>query len=197
MIAQAKHYTVEEFDKMIAEDVSDDIYEYVTGEIYKVPSNPYVSAMAGSFAFYIIDYLRKSNIAGHVTGAAGGYKIGGERFAPDVAFVSAAKQDELTKKGYNTYPPDLAVEVISDPNNRREQTKLRQKLTSYLNAGVLVRIVDPEAETVEVYQAGQVTQIIDAEGTLEGGEVLPGFALPLREIFPKKPENHGETPSAQ
>ena len=111
--------------------------EYVGGQIIEVPSNPYVSMIAVRIIGFLLDYLKAHDI-GWVTGEGGGYMVAGERYAPDVAYISRARQPQLARKGYNPNPPDLAVEVISDPDNREEQTALRVKITNYLAAGVVV-----------------------------------------------------------
>lgn len=49
----------------------------------------------------------------------------------------------------------------------------------------MVWLVYPEAKEVEVYRPGQPVQIISAAGTLDGGEVLPGFTLAVKDIFPE------------
>ena len=52
--------------------------EFVAGEIIDVPSNPYVSKIAGLILTFINIYLFKNDI-GHLTGEAGGYMVAGER----------------------------------------------------------------------------------------------------------------------
>ncbi len=158
-------------------------FEFVGGEIIEVPSNPYVSKIAMLIVGALLNYLRQHD-QGHVTGEGGGYIVNGERYAPDVAFISYARQPELAHTGYNPNPPELVVEVISDSANRDEQTTLRRKLANYLAVDALVWVVDPFARTVEVYAAGSAARVIDASGTLDGGAVLPGFTLNLSEIFP-------------
>jgi len=163
---------------------SERIFEFISGEIVEVPSNPFVSEIAGLIMFFIRLFLVQNNIAGHLTGEAGGYMVNGERYAPDVAFISYARQPELARSGYNPNPPELAVEVISDPASVEEQTALRRKLANYLAAGTVVWIVDPSARTVEVYSPGQPVQTVSESGTLSGGDLLPGLRIPVKDIFP-------------
>lgn len=195
MVVEVKRYTVEEFDEFVELPENDDkILEFIAGEVYEVPSNPYVSAIAIKIATLITIYLTENNL-GYITGADGGYKIGGERFAPDVAFISYAKQEELTKKGYNDGPPDLAVEVISNPSSAQELVQLRRKITSYLAAGVAVWIVDYKAKTVEIHQIGEQTKVIDENGTVDAGDVLPGFKMAVKDIFPQFPKRDDADPA--
>ncbi|MGQ9909540.1 MAG: Uma2 family endonuclease [Candidatus Flexifilum sp.] len=158
--------------------------ELIAGEIIDVPSNKLASKVAQVISFFLQLFLRERGIAGHVLGADAGQIIDGHLLVPDVSYVSAARQGALTRQGFDAIPPELAVEVISDPANTVEQRTLRRKLTIYLSAGCVVWIVDPFARTVEVYAPGQPGLVLDETGTLTLETVLPGFALPVRDIFP-------------
>ncbi|MBC8117685.1 MAG: Uma2 family endonuclease, partial [Candidatus Saccharimonas sp.] len=76
---------------------------------------------------------------------------------------------------------DLAVEVLSESNTYGE---MQLKLADYFAASVrLVWIVDPELRTVEVHaDPGQMT-LLRQDDTLDGGAVLPGFVVPLKDLF--------------
>ncbi len=78
--------------------------------------------------------------------------------------------------------PDLAVEVLRENNTPEE---MRRKLREYFLAGVrLVWMIDPRKRMAEVYTGPDApTAILDEKKALEGGEVLPGFTLPLAELF--------------
>lgn len=190
MVASARQkMSAEAFDQFAQRsENAGKILELIAGEVVEMPSNPYVSEIANLIAFFIRLFLVENKIAGHVTGEAGGYMVGGERYAPDVAYISYARQPELARSGYNPNPPELAVEVISDPKSGEEQNLLRLKLSNYLAAGVLVWVVNPEEQVVEVHQVRQFAETVDANGTLSGGAVLPGFELAVKDIFPAHPE---------
>lgn len=156
--------------------------EFVAGEIIDVPSNPYVSKIAGLILTFINIYLFKNDI-GHVTGEAGGYMVAGERYAPDVAFISYEKQAELAKEGYNPNPPDLAVEVVSSENNSTEEWTLNIKIGNYLAVGTMVWIVRPEKQSIEVYQPATPTKVYRAKDSIKLDNVLPDFELKLSDVF--------------
>jgi len=178
-----RQMSVFEFDTWVLQPENQEtVYEFINGEILEVPSNPYVSKIAMIIGAAILLYLSENDI-GHVTGEAGGYQVAGNRYAPDVAYISYERQPELAKKGYNPNPPELAVEVISDKNNTEEQRILRLKLSNYLAAGVVVWIVDPEDQVIEVHTPGKASLELDAEGTLTAEDILPGFQLPVKNIF--------------
>ena len=102
---------------------------------------------------------------------------------PDVAFISWDKFSErrLPDEPIPDLAPDLAVEVLSPSNTKRE---MERKLQEYFEHGVrLVWLVDPDQRTVEVFTAPDQSVVLHEDQTLDGGEVLPGFSLPLRQLF--------------
>ena len=186
-------YTVAEFEDFLNQpENTDRIFELIDGEIIDVPSNPYVSQIAARILMYIGIYLLNNRI-GHVTGADGGFLIEGQVLAPDVAYIAAARQPELPRRGFNPLPPDLAVEVISDAANSREQSVLRRTIVQYLAVGTVVWVVDPFVGEVEVYTSLTQTQVYGPGASLSGGEALPGFTLAVNDIFPQPAAAEGET----
>ena len=174
--------TVQEFDRWVElPEQSDKLYEYIGGEIIEVPSNAKASKYSMIIGGELYGFLRGKDI-GHVTGEAGGYMIDGERYAPDVAFVSKARQTELDERGYNRVPPDLAVEV-DFPSTPTSHRQLQVKLWHYMQVGTVVWIAYPEDKTVVVHVPGQPPKIFGFNDTLDGGDVLPGFTLALKDIF--------------
>jgi Uma2 family endonuclease len=104
---------------------------------------------------------------------------------PDVAFVTweRARSARAVSQPAPRLASDLAVEVLSRANTKRE---MERKLKEYLDAGVwLVWFVDPETRSVTVYAADGSSTVEAESGTLSGGDVLPGLALPVAEIFAK------------
>ncbi len=173
--------TVEDFEAFVLlPENTGRLFEFIGGEVVEVPSNPHSSKAASKLSFFMQLYVRNNRIAGHITGEAGGYRVSGERHAPDVAFISKARQPELPHEGYNPIAPDLAVEVVSPTDSER---LLRIKIANYLAAGTTLWVVYPQTREVEVYAPGQPVQVLDEKDTLDGGKVLPGFELPLKELF--------------
>jgi Uma2 family endonuclease len=100
--------------------------------------------------------------------------------APDVAFVGADR-DPTPERGYYPGAPDLAVEVLS-PDDRPGY--VRDKVAEWLEAGALaVWVVDPRRQTVTVHTAHEAPAVLSRTDTLRGGDVLPGFAIEVGEIF--------------
>jgi Uma2 family endonuclease len=180
MIVQ--HMTAEAFDAFAElPENADKILEFIGGEVVEVPSNPFSSHISVKYTLRI-GLFNEEHDLGYVTGEAGGYRVFGERYAPDVGFISKEKQPELAHRGYTPNPPDLAVEV-DYPSTYESQRNLRIKTANYLAVGTVVWLVYPETKTVEVYAPGEAVKIFDINGTLDGGSVLPGFKLALKDIF--------------
>ena len=121
---------------------------------------------------------------GIVTGPDGTMEIMADLVRiPDVAFTSWQRLPERRRP---TAPiprlaPNLAVEVLSASNTPGE---MAAKRGDYFSAGVqLVWEVDPAARTVAVYTSATGARILGPAETLDGGAVLPGFRLPLPDLF--------------
>lgn len=171
-----------QFDQFVElHENRDKLFEYIGGEAVEVPSNPYASYIGGRVFRPVSNFVEEHGL-GYVTGEAGGYLVSGEKYAPDVAYISKLRQPELARQGYNPNPPDLAVEV-DFPSTYQSQRDLRIKVANYLAAGTLVWVVLPDVKAVEVYAPGQPIKLFGVEDVLDGGAVLPGFTLPVKEIF--------------
>jgi Uma2 family endonuclease len=129
---------------------------------------------------------------GVVVGSDAPYRIGpGLVRLPDVSYVAWDRfpgrmlpRDPICKLA-----PDLAAEVLSPRNKRRE---IERKLQEYFLAGVrLVWVVDPTKRTAQVYTAPDQSVVLTEGQTLDGGDVLPGFRLPLQKLFARVPTTGG------
>ena len=130
------------------------------------------------------DLDQRANDLGVVLGADGFLRLRPRLVRiPDVSFIS---WDQIPSGEFPTEPiaslyPDLAVEVLSEGNTSRE---IARKLDEYFEAGCrLAWIIDPENRTADVYTAPDQCTHLRASQSLDGGEVLPGFKLSLKELF--------------
>ncbi len=100
----------------------------------------------------------------------------------DAAFVvSASLPIRVSPEGYLETIPDLVVEVRSKNDT---QSEIDHKVNDYLQAGVrVVWVADPAAQTVTAYRNGQPPQVFTAADTLTVPDVIPGFAMPVRDAF--------------
>ena len=102
---------------------------------------------------------------------------------PDVAFVSYTHwpASVVARESAWNVVPDLAVEVVS-PTNLAEE--IDSKIIDYFQAGVrLVWVLYPDSGRVYVYQSLTQVSIVERTDTLDGGEVLPGFRLPIVQLY--------------
>src|SRR5262249_23151428 len=107
---------------------------------------------------------------------------------PDVCFVSWGRvpvRGEVPAAPIADLAPDLAVEVLSKGNSLGE---MKRKLKDYsLATPRLVWFVDRRTRTVQVFTAPDQSRTLTEDQELDGGDVLPGFSVPLRQLFAGMP----------
>jgi Uma2 family endonuclease len=162
--------------------------ELIDGVLVEKPLGYRESMLAAWIIMLMADYFRQHDV-GTVAGADGAVRLmAGLVRIPDISFIA---WDRLPGREVPDTPilglaPDLAVEVLSRGNTPKEMSL---KLREYFLAGVrLVWLVDPRKRTVRVYTApDQSTRLTEGQA-LDGGDVLPGLRLPLREVFGRTPK---------
>ncbi len=159
------------------------LYELVDGVLIEKTMGFEESWLAVRIAVVISAFADPRKL-GIVTGADGTVKlVPGLVRMPDVAFFSRERL-KRRKPPYPSIPllvPDLAVEVLSENNTEEE---MDEKLSDYLKAGVkFVWYVDPRAQTVKVYAPRKPARTLRMGQSLDGGAVLEGFTLPLKDLF--------------
>ena len=126
-----------------------------------------------------------ANKAGYVAGADATLRMASGRVRlPDVVFIARDQLPgrTLTFEPVPTAPPTVAVEVISESNTPAE---MAQKLVEYFGSGGrLAWYVYPLTRTVEVYdKPGEPVALLGESDALDGGAVLPGFSVPVADLF--------------
>ena len=173
--------SVEDFEKIAAlPENADKHLEYIGGEIVEGVSNSFSSQLAMRIGARISLHVETNNL-GYVTGAQGGYKVSGEDYIPDVGFISKVRHPKRPHDTWIPLAPDLAVEVASSTDRDLE---IAVKVANYLAAGTLVWYFYPEGQKVYVYEPGEPVKTLTINDTLDGGKVLPGFKVALKDIFP-------------
>lgn len=110
---------------------------------------------------------------------------------PDIQFFDDAAAAEEIDLQFGRTPALLAVEVLS-PHDALG--KVNRRIRDQLDFGTkLVWVVDPDVRNVTVYRMGREPVVLEADETLTGEEVLPGFACRVEEFF-RLP---GDTPRPQ
>jgi Uma2 family endonuclease len=162
------------------EDISCELIDGVLVEkVMGVPESALAFHLGHSLGSFV-----KDNDRGFITAPDGTFRLmPGLVRIPDLAFVS---WEQLPKKFYPTEPvpdlaPRLAIEVLSKGNTKAE---MELKLRDYFVSGVqLVWFIDPDKRTVRIYTAPDEFRELSEQDSLDGGDVLPGFSLPLAELF--------------
>jgi Uma2 family endonuclease len=161
------------------------LYELIDGTLVEKGMGHKEAAVGWELGALLWTFLQQHDL-GYCTGADDLVRVMPKLVrGPDVAFVSWVTRPEkvVPQEQISTKVPDLAVEILSPSNTRKE---MQIKLKEYFLGGVkLVWIINPETRTAEVYTAPDKVTAIPADGTLDGGDVLPGFTLPLTTLFAK------------
>ena len=167
-----REMTAEEF-LVFAEQHPDKRFDFMDGEIVEVSPKPVHGRKQTLFAVALEAYTTQNPLGVVYTEVL--HVLDGEKFMPDVCINVESDADYLTT------PPLFAVEVRSDSQSRESQ---RRKMRAYIQHGAKMGILVLPGEAVEVYEPGKATQILIAADTLDGGDVLPGFTMPLNRILP-------------
>jgi Uma2 family endonuclease len=166
--------------------------ELVDGTLVEKPMGLKESMIAGALISFLRAFVLPRNL-GLVTGESGMMRIFARLVRiPDVAFISWGRlaDGKVPSDPVPLLAPDLAVEVLSASNTRREMERKRRE---YFGAGVrLVWMIDIEARTVDVYTSPEGPATLTQAQTIDGGDVLPGFSLPLRELFAELDRHAGQ-----
>ncbi len=157
--------------------------ELVDGTLVEKAVGQYESRLAHLIGYFIEAFLEQNNL-GICYGADAMLRIVPNRVRmPDVSFISWSKvpNRRVPTKPIADLVPDLAVEVLSKGNTRRE---MRVKREEYFRGGTrLVWEINPKKQSARVYTNPTRFQEIAPDGVLDGGDVLPGFVLPLKQLF--------------
>jgi Uma2 family endonuclease len=175
-------HTVEEFEAFIQRpENADRLFELIDGEIVeKVPTEEHgVLALLLGGEIYI--YLKQHPIGRASVEAR--HKMPSDKEnarLPDIAFTSNERALPITTAGAVPQMPDLCIEIQS-PNDT--PLSMREKALYYLkNGSRMVWLLFTRRRQVEVHTPDDI-QILSIDDTLDGGDVLPGFTLAVKDIF--------------
>jgi Uma2 family endonuclease len=159
------------------------LYELVDGVLVEKTMGVQESYLAAFLIHVLSDFLMRHDL-GFVLGADGMARLApGLVRIPDVSFISWQKVPDrrIPRVPMLGFAPDLAVEVLSPGNTPQE---MERKLQDYFAAGVnLVWYINPANRTVEAFTSAGTSTLLREDEGLSGEPVLPGFLLPLRDLF--------------
>ena len=160
-------------------------YELVRGELRKMPpAGHHPSKLTMRVSIPLGAYVLRARL-GEMYSAEGGFKLGSDPDhvrVPDAAFVRRERVEAAGETtGFFPGPPDLAVEVISP---RDTYSDVEEKVADWLDAGTrAVVVVDLRRRTVKVHRSVSDAAVLTDADTLAVDEVVPGWQMPVREIF--------------
>ena len=112
-------------------------------------------------------------------------------YVPDYVFIRAERTEGWGDNEPFRGAPDLAIEILS-PDDR--MSRVMRKVRFYLENGVrTVWLIDPTRRTVEVLTEPGISRILTEDDRLDGGDVLPGFFVPVHELLPPRAGADGGT----
>jgi Uma2 family endonuclease len=183
MVIQQKFYTVDEFEAFIAlPENAERLFELIDGEIVeKVPTELH-SIVAGNFYAALRDYAKPRHLGRVVFEVR--FRLPNDARntrVPDVSFTRAERLLPIVEQGAVPQIPDLCVEVQSPDDSPQ---KMRDKAAYYLASGArLVWLAYTKKRQVEALYPDGEFDIFSQNDTLSGGEVIPGFTIPVRALF--------------
>jgi Uma2 family endonuclease len=159
------------------------LYELIDGVLVEKPMGMRESILAIKLGALLLAFVEPRRL-GVVAGADGmmQLKLALVRI-PDVAFIAWNRfaGRRVPSEPAPLIAPDLAIEILSPSNTKREMAR---KLREYFEAGaLLVWYIDPNPRTVAVYVRPDDPTVLTENDVISGGAALPGFTLPLRELF--------------
>jgi Uma2 family endonuclease len=136
-------------------------------------------AITADLAYTLTSFVHDNKL-GRVLAAETGFKLTGDPDtvrAADISFISRERLPDPPPAGYAALAPDLVVEVLS-PSDRPGE--VLDKIGDWLEAGCrLVWVVDPKRRNVRIYRANGTESLLTDSETMNGEDVLPGFACPV------------------
>jgi Uma2 family endonuclease len=175
--------TATEDDVISIRDRERRLFELVDGVLVEKVMGYWESVLAVELGRLLGNFVKRHKL-GTLAGEAGmlGLSPGLVRI-PDLSFVSRARLARHRRARAPILPlaPDLAIEILSEGNTSKEMAR---KVREYFASGCrLVWLVDPRDRTVAVYTSPAKAVVLKEKQSLTGGDVLPGFQLPLQNLF--------------
>jgi Uma2 family endonuclease len=175
--------TATEADVLAYPDGEKRLFELVDGVLVEKPTGFFESILATILIQWLRNFLDQNDL-GIVLAPDGTLRLApGLVRAPDVSFISWDRfpDRELPAEPIPDLAPNLAVEILSTSNT---ETEMERKLHEYFAAGAqLAWYVYPEQRTVHVYTSPTDVRWLREEEMLDGGTVLPGFQISIRDWF--------------
>ena len=170
--------------ELMALPKDDGKYELVNGELTLMSPAGYEHGdVSAEIVCRLRPFVKKHKLGRVLDGQTGFWMKSGNVLSPDVSFVSNEREGKLEclPTGFFNGAPDLAVEVLS-PSERMKDVDA--KIADYFASGTqLVWVVKPKTQSARAYRGPGSYVLLGIADSLDGENVVPGFRLPLRELF--------------
>jgi Uma2 family endonuclease len=169
----------------------DVLYEVVDGKVVEIPPmGAYECDIANFLAELLNEHASRGRLGRAFVELLFRIDVAGDlKRRPDLAFVSAVRwpfRKRIPRGEAWEMNPNLAVEVVSKSNTAEE---IVTKVGDYFRTGTeLVWVVYPSSRQLYVYTSPTDVRILVEPANLDGGDVLPGFQIPLYRLFEDEPD---------
>ncbi|WP_445244327.1 Uma2 family endonuclease [Microcoleus sp. OTE_8_concoct_300] len=162
-------------------------YEIVNGELIDMGNSGAKHGYVCSILMILLGGYVHIQKLGAMFDSSTAFKMkSGNKRSPDVSFMAKERLQGLDDlpDGFLEGAPDLAVEILSPGNTVAE---IHDKLVEYFENGArLVWVIHPQEQYVLVYRSSQEPdRLLKSTQSLDGEEIVPGFTLPIAELFQK------------
>ncbi|MBA3868429.1 MAG: Uma2 family endonuclease [Anaerolineae bacterium] len=182
--AQTKPVTAEAFITFILQSENEGRrFELIDGEIVEKMPTQLHALIATLFIFRLSLYFQNNPIGWVFTELR--IKLPSDDLNDTIPDISVVLKEgrEFNPNEPLTFMPDLAIEIKSPTDSL---IKMRKKANYYLENGTkLVWLVDTQRQKVEIYTVDD-TEILGVNDTLDGGDLLPNFKLPMTDLWSQK-----------
>lgn len=172
-------------DELLAMPDDGLLRELVDGEVLVTPPPGEEHGAVAAEVLVSLGYHVRQHRLGQVYAAETGFRLSSAPdtvLAPDASFVRRERIEEVRiGKGYRAGAPDMVVEVVSPSDSYAD---VEAKVARWLDAGCrMVVVVNPARRAATVYRSRDDIVLLTENGVLDGGDVVPGWKLPLTELF--------------
>ena len=177
---KTKLMTAEEFMK-----VPDDgcRLELIDGQVARRRYAWWNESLAGTEVYRSLsDYVIQNDLGIVLAGVGYHIKEDPDRVrVPSVGFISRERMNVEDPEAYFRGAPDIAVECVTTCDTYYYVTG---KVSDWLEAGAsMVVVVDAHNKNITVHRSHTDVAFLKREDTLDGGDVVPGWSMPVADIF--------------
>ena len=161
----------------------DERVELAQGELIRMPPAGLEHSYYGAGLVGDLRNFVKKHKLGIVVGPDAGFTLDENTVrSPDVSFITRARIEKVgMSRGFWPGAPDLAVEVFSPTDSKRD---LFKKIQEYFRAGTrLVWVLFSDIHQVYVYRSPKEIRVLEESDTLTGDDLIPGFSIRVSDIF--------------